>query len=155
MKIGIIVHSQTGNTYSIALKLQEVLTKSGNDVEVKRVSMVGGDRPENKAKIQLEDPPDVTDFDGLIFGAPVHAFNLSPAMQIYLEQLPSLENKKIALFVTKGLRFEWTGGSRAIGQMKNLCQSKGGEIVGTGIVIWNKQRDKKIAEVMQNFAVLF
>ncbi len=155
MKIGIIVHSQTDNTYSVALKLQETLTESGNDVEVKKVSMVGGDKPENKNKIQLENPPDVTSFDALIFGAPVHAFSLAPAMRVYLEQLPSLENKKIALFVTKGLRFEWTGGSRAIGQMKKLCQSKSGEIVGTGIIIWNKQRDKKIAEVVRNFAVLF
>lgn len=155
MKIGIIVHSQTDNTYSVALKLQETLTESGNDVEVKKVSMVGGDKPENKNKIQLENPPDVTSFDALIFGSPVHAFSLAPAMQVYFEQLPSIQGKKVALFVTKGLRFEWTGGSRAIGQMKKLCQSKGGEIVGTGIVIWNKQRDKKMAEVVRNFAVLF
>lgn len=155
MKIGIIVHSQTDNTYSVALKLQEALIQAGNEVEVKRVSMVGGDRPENKDKIQLENPPDITGFDALIFGAPVQAFSLVAAMQVYLEQLPSLEGKKIALFVTKGLRFEWTGGTRAIGQMKKLCESKGGKIVGTGIIIWNKQRDKKIAEVVQNFTVIF
>jgi hypothetical protein len=76
-------------------------------------------------------------------------------MQVYLEQLPSLENKKVALFVTKGLRFEWTGGTRAIGQMKKACQSKGGEIIGTGIIVWNKNKDKKIEEVVKNFTVLF
>ncbi len=155
MKIGIIVHSQTNNTYSVALKLQEALTQSGNDVEVKRVSMVGGDKPENKDKIQLENPPDVTGFDALVFGAPVHAFSLAPVMQVYLEQLPSLEDKKIALFVTKGLRFEWTGGSRAISQMKKICESKGGTVIDTGIVVWNKQRDKKIAGLIQEFSGLF
>ena len=155
MKIGIIVHSQTDNTYSVASKLQETLTQSGNDVEIKRVSIVGGDRPENKDKIQLENPPEVAGYDALIFGSPVHAFSLAPAMQVYLEQLPSLENKKVALFVTKGLRFEWPGGTRAIGQMKKLSESKGGEIVGTGIIVWNKDKDKKIKEVVKNFAVLF
>jgi len=155
MNIGIIVHSQTDNTYSVALKLQEKLIEAGNDVDIQRVSMVGGDRPENKEKIRLETPPDVSDYDGLIFGAPVHAFALAPAMAIYLEQLPSLENKKVALFVTKKLRFEWTGGSRAIGQMKNYVYSKGGTLMGTGIVVWNNKRDKKISEVVQQFAGLF
>jgi flavodoxin len=155
MKIGIIVHSQTNNTYSVALKLQEKLKEAGNEIEIRRVSMVGGDRPEDKKKIQLEDPPDISKYDALIFGAPVHAFALAPAMQIYMEQLPSLKDKKIALFVTKKLRFEWTGGSRAIGQMKNLCHSKEGIIMGTGIVVWNKQRDKKISEIVQRFADLF
>lgn len=155
MKIGIIVHSQTGNTHSVALKLEKKLKNAGNDVELKRVSMVGGDKSENKGKIQLENPPEVDEYDALIFGSPVHAFNLAPAMRLYLEQLPSIQGKKVALFVTKGLRFEWTGGTRAIGQMKKSCESKGGEIVGTGIVVWNKQRDKKIAEVVETFALLF
>jgi flavodoxin len=155
MKIGIIVHSQTNNTYSVALKLQEKLKEAGNEVDVKKVVMVGGDRPENKEKIQLEISPDITEYDALIFGAPVHAFALAPAMQIYLEQLPSIQDKKVALYVTKKLRFEWTGGTRAISQMKKYCLSKGGVIVGTGIVIWNKKRDQKIAELLNYFSGLF
>jgi len=91
----------------------------------------------------------------LIFGSPVHAFSLANAMKVYLEQIPSLQDKKIALFVTKNLPFEWTGGTRAIGQMKKICQYKGGIIMGTGIIIWNKQRDKKIAEVVDKFSRLF
>ena len=47
IKIGIIVHSQTNNTYSVAQKLQEKLQEMGNDVEIKKVSMVGGDIPKN------------------------------------------------------------------------------------------------------------
>lgn len=154
MKIGIIVHSQTDHTYEVAQKLQEKLKGAGNEVELERVKMVGGDRPEGK-NVQIEDPPDVSSYDSLIFGAPVHAFSLAPAMKVYLEQIPSLQDKKIALFVTKALRFEWTGGSRAIGQMKKICQSKGGMIMGTGVVVWNKGRDKKIAEVVDKFSNLF
>ena len=85
----------------------------------------------------------------------MHAFALSLAMKTYLEQIPSLQNKKIALFVTKGTRFNWTGGNQAINKMKKICQSKGGIITGTGIVIWNKQRDEKIAELVRRFSGLF
>ena len=154
MKIGIIVHSQTNNTYSVAQKLHEKLKEADNEVDLERVSMVGGDKPQGK-DIQIENPPEVTGYDSLIFGAPVHAFSLAPAMKVYLKQIPSLQDKKIALFVTKGIRFEWTGGTRAIGQMKKICQSKGGKVIGTGIVVWNKERDKKIAELVENFSKLF
>lgn len=154
MKIGIVVHSQTENTYSVAQKLQEKLSAAGNEVEIQRVNMVGGNKPQGK-DIQIENPPEIDEYDALIFGAPVHAFSLAPAMKVYMEQIPSVQDKKIALFVTKGLRFDWTGGTRAIGQMKKICQSKGGIIMGTGIVVWNKQKDKKIAEVVAKFSSLF
>lgn len=154
MKIGIIVHSYTGNTYEVAKKLEEKLKDAGNDVEIQRVRKVGGDEPKGK-DVEIENPPEVDKYDALIFGSPVHAFSLSLAMKTYLEQIPTLRDKKIALFVTKNLRFEWTGGTRAIGQMKKICQSKGGIIMGTGIVIWNKQRNQKINELAEKFATLF
>ncbi|MGB9936505.1 MAG: flavodoxin family protein [Methanobacterium sp.] len=154
MKIGIIVHSYTGNAYEVAKKLEEKFKAAGKDVEIQRVSVVGGDEPKGK-DIKLENPPEVGKYDAVIFGSPVHAFSLSLAMKTYLEQLPSLENKKIALFVTKKLRFEWTGGTRAIGQMKKISESKGGIVSGTGIVVWNKNKDKKIAEIAENFNRLF
>jgi flavodoxin len=154
MKIGIIVHSITNNTYSVAQKISENLFAAGNEVKIERVNMVGGNKPQGK-DIEIENPPDVNQYDALIFGSPVHAFSLAPAMKLYMEQIPSVQDKKIALFVTKGLRFDWTGGTRAIGQMKKICQSKGGIIMGTGIVVWNKQRDKKIAELVQKFSKLF
>ena len=153
-KIGIIVHSQTNNTYSVAQKLQEKLSENGNEVEIKRVKMAGGDKPGSK-DIQIENPPEVSAYDALIFGSPVHAFSLAPAMKVYLEQISSLQDKKIALFVTKGLRFEWTGGTRAIGQMKKISQKKGAMTLGTGIIIWNKQKDKEIAEIVNKFSELF
>lgn len=154
MKIGIVVHSQTGNTCEVAQKLQEKLSASGNEVEIQRVRMVGGDKPQGK-DIKIENPPDVVKYDVLIFGAPVHAFSLAPAMKVYMEQIASLQDKKVACFVTKAMRFNWTGGTRAIGQMKKTCGSKGGIVYGTGIIVWNKQRDKKIDELVEEFSRLF
>jgi NAD(P)H dehydrogenase (quinone) len=154
MKIGIIVHSQTNNTYSVAEKLQGKLQEAGNDVKIEKVNMVGGNKPQGK-DIQIENPPEVAGYDALVFGSPVHAFSLAPAMKIYLEQIPSLQDKKVALFVTKGVPSKWTGGSRAIGQMKKICESKGGAIVGTDIVVWRGDIDKKIAELIRKFSVIF
>ena len=100
MKIGIIVHSQTNNTYLVAQKLQEKLSEDGNEVEIKRVKMKGGDKSGRK-DIQIENPPEVSDYDALIFGSPVHAFSLAPAMKVYLEQIPSLQDKKIAFLLPR------------------------------------------------------
>lgn len=154
MKIGIIVHSYTGNTYEVAQKLKKKISDDGKDLEIQRVSMVGGDKPKGK-DITIEDPPEVEKYDALIFGSPVHAFALSLAMKTYLEQIQSLHDKKIALFVTKGTRFNWTGGNQAIKKMSKICQSKGGIIIGTGIIVWNKQRNQKIAEMVQEFSEMF
>ncbi len=94
-------------------------------------------------------------YDALIFGAPVQAFSLSKAMNDYMQQITSLQSKKVACFVTKGAPFKWTGGTRAIGQMKNICQTKGGNVIGTGIVIWRKDREKQINDLINKFGMLF
>jgi flavodoxin len=154
MEIGIIVYSQTNNTYSVAQKLQEKLIESGNNVEIEKVIPKGDVHPGSK-NIEFEQSPDVNNYDALIFGSPVHAFSLAPAMRAYMEHIQSIQDKKIALFVTKYLPFEWTGGTRSIGQMKKICQSKGGIVMGTGVVVWNKERDKKITELVQKFSNLF
>lgn len=76
-------------------------------------------------------------------------------MASYLDQIPLVENKKIALFVTKSLPFNWTGGNQAIGKMKKICQSKEGKIVGTDILVWRGDVDKKIENMIRQFSVLF
>lgn len=154
MKIGIIVYSQTENTYSVALKLQDKFSTDGNEVDVQRVVTKGDTSPQAK-DVEFQNAPEVAEYDTIIFGAPVHAFNLAPAMTAYLEQIPSLQNKKIACFVTKGLPFNWTGGNKAISKMKEICQSKGGTVVGTDIIIWRGNTDEKIEGLIRKFSVLF
>jgi flavodoxin len=154
MKIGIIVFSQTENSYSVALKLKDKLVESGHEVEVERVVPVG-DVPPRAKVVEFQNEPEVSGYDAIVFGSPVHAFTLAPAMNAYLEQISSLEDKKIACFVTKGLPFNWTGGNKAIGIMKKICESKGGTVVGTDIVIWRGDVDKKIEDLIRKFSVLF
>lgn len=154
MQIGIVIYSQTENTYLTALKLKEKLIEKGHEVELERLTIRGETAPRAK-NVDLENIPDITSYDGLIFGSPVHAFTLAPAMASYLDQIPLVENKKIALFVTKSLPFNWTGGNQAIGKMKKICQSKKGKIVGTDIVVWRGDVDKKIENMIRQFSVLF
>jgi NAD(P)H dehydrogenase (quinone) len=154
MKIGIIVYSQTNNTYSVAQKLQEKLLATGHEVEIERVVPAGDVHPGSK-DVTFETRPEVDAYDALIFGSPVHAFSLAPAMKAYMEQIPSLQDKKIACYVTKGLPFDRTGGNQAISHMKKTCESKGGTVVGTGILVWRGGQGKKIADLVERFSGLF
>ena len=108
MKIGIVVHSQTGHTLSVAEKLQEKLTAAGHSANIEKISPVDAKQTDPK-KIKIEKLPDLSPYDAFVFAAPVQAFSLSPVMKIYLPQLPSLNGKKVACFVTKGLRIQMDG----------------------------------------------
>lgn len=154
MKIGIIVYSRSGNTYSVAAKLKENLQANGHTVNIEQLTPAGG-TSNNAKNIQFEKLPDVNAYDALIFGTPVHGFSVSQEMTAYMKQLPSIQGKKVACFVTKGLPFKWTGGNRAISQMKEACESRDGIVGETGIVIWGKNRDKDIKEVVERFSKSF
>lgn len=155
MKIGIIVHSQTGHTFSVAERLKDKLEAAGHSVNIERITPVDAKQTDPK-KVQIEKLPDLSVYDALVFAAPVQAFSVSPVMKAYLGLLPSLSNKKIACFVTKALPFDSTGGNQAISLMKSTFESKGGTVVGTGIVNWTGGgREKKIAELVEQLGKLF
>jgi flavodoxin len=144
MKIGIIVHSFTGNTLAVAQEIQNKLVLSGHIVEVERIEISGGEQP-NNTQFQIENPPDVNKYDALIIGAPVRGFSVSPVIATYLKQVASLKDKKVFCFITKQLNSYWTGGRRAINTMKDLCEAKEGIVTGTGVIFWkSKNRDQEI-----------
>ena len=138
MKIGIIVHSMTGNTASVAQKLAKRLTSKGHSVTIEHVKVVGPEDP-HSLQFQLDSPPDASPYDACCFGAPVRGFSISPVISAYLKQISPLGGKKVACFVTKTLPGAWTGGNHAITLMKRLCESKGGSVEATSIVCWTKK----------------
>jgi flavodoxin len=155
MKLGIIVHSQTGHTLSVAQTLKEKLAAAGHSVNIEQITPVDAKQTDPK-NIRLEKLPDLSSYDALVLAAPVQAFSVSPVMKAYLPQLPSLNNKKVALFVTKGLPFVSTGGNQAISLMKSTSESKGGTVVGTAILNWPAPgREKRIADLVEQFSKLF
>lgn len=150
MNIGIIVYSQTGNTLSVAQRLEEALLKAGHFVQLERVT-VESTKKLSKG-MRLESRMDLNDYDMLFFGSPVHAFALASPMSVYLSNLSSLKRKKVGVFVTQGLKYAWMGGNRSVSQMKKLCLQKGAEVFATGVVGWSSgSREKQIQDVVERF----
>jgi len=148
MNIGIIIHSHTGNTLLVSEKLKEKFSSEGHVVTLKQVSAVNED-PAAATNVELKTIPDTAGYDMIIFGSPVRAFSLSPVMLLYLNQLPSLQGKKISCFVTQQLPFPWMGGNRSIKQMKKAVIAKNGTVYETGIVNWSsKSREKLITDLI-------
>jgi len=155
MNIGIILYSETGNTYSVSQKLKEKLIKAGHSVNIERLKVIGKVKPGTK-DIKFETLPDTDSYDALVFGSPVQAFSLSSAMTTYLSQIKSLQDKKVAFLVTQFFPFPWLGGNRTIGQMKKICESKGAAICGIAVVNWSKpSREKQITEMVEKLSKLF
>ena len=154
MGIGIIVYSKTGNTLSVAEKLEKVLTEAGHDAVIQRVK-VNTDEEGSSGKLSLTANPDVSNYEILVFASPVHAFSLAPAMKLYLDQVGDLSGKKVFGFVTQHFKKSWLGGNHAIRQLKSLCQKKGADLRVTGIVNWsNREREKQIEELIRNLSAI-
>jgi flavorubredoxin len=139
MKIGIIIHSHTGNTNLVAEKLREKLLENGHEVALERLRIVGGWRQGIK-DIQFESLPDTGQYDTLVLGSPVEAFSLSPVMKSYLTHIALLQGKKTACLVTQHFPYPWLGGNRAVRTMEKACRSKGAVICGTAIINWSSRR---------------
>ena len=155
MNIGIILYSETGNTYSVSQKLKEKLVKAEHSVNIERLKVIGKVKPGTK-DIKFETLPDNDSYDALVFGSPVQAFSLSSAMTAYLSQIKSLQDKKAAFLVTQYFPFPWLGGNRAIGEMKKIGESKGATVCGTAVVNWSKpSREKQITEMVEKLSKLF
>ncbi len=153
MKIGIIVHSKTGNTLSVAQKIKQELLNAGHSVNLEQVTAVDEDAAA-QGKVQLKNIPDVSSYDAVIFGAPVHAFSLSHAMKEYLSKTASLSGKKVSCFVTQQFPYAWMGGNSAVGQMRKACEAKGTNVLATGIANWSrKQREAKISDMVKKLIV--
>jgi len=154
MNIGLIVYSQTGNTYSVAEKLLQKLAVAGHSATLERIEIVG--EPQPGQPVEFTSTPDPTGYDALIFGSPVQAFSLCQAMKEYLQETDSLEGKSVACLVTQAFPYAWMGGNRAIRQMEKLCAAKGANVCGSGVVNWmKKRRDQQIVDVTDNLSQLF
>jgi len=155
LKIGLIIYSLTGNTKNVAVKLKDKLSSAGHSVSLEEIK-ISGNTPAQPGKFQLTTIPDIDTYDQLIFGAPVQALSLNPVMKTYLKQLPELNGKIVACYVTKYLPLLWFGGTGAISAMKKICESKGAQVLGTEIVVWaESKREKTITRCIENLSRLF
>lgn len=146
-KVGIIVYSKTRNTLSVAEKIRDALTAAGNEVTLERF-MAETEVGTNKL-IGLTAKPHCSGFDVLIFGSPVQAFSLDPAMTMYMHQTGAIQAKKTICFITQHLPKPWMGGNNAMRQLLALLKAKGVSAQKAGIVNWSgKTKDEQIKAVV-------
>jgi flavodoxin len=139
MNIGVIVYSWSGNTLSVAEKLKDTLAAGGHAVTLEQISLAE-ERKQGAREFSIAGAPDPGAYDAVIFGAAVEAFSLSPVLSEYLKGLSTLEGKKVGCLVSQQFPYPWMGGSRAIRQMRKLCEAKGGSVEKTAVVNWAKSK---------------
>jgi flavodoxin len=154
MNIGIIVYSYTGHTLSVAVRLKETLSAAGHVADLERVEVVG---PETlgATDVQLKTKPETDPYDALVFASPVRGGMMPPAMTRYLEQVSSLEGKKVACLVTHFFPPGW-GAQQTLRQMIEVCESKGATVCGAGDVGWPRLGLKRrVADVVDHLTDCF
>jgi multimeric flavodoxin WrbA len=154
MNIGIVVYSWTGHTLAAATKVRESLSAAGHTVDLERLAAVGQVRP-GATDVQLKTMPEIGAYDVLVFGSPVWGGVVSSPMATYLEQVTSLEGKKVACLVTHFFPPVW-GADQALEQFKAICESKGATVCGTGEMGWPRLgRKRKMADLAGLVSSLF
>ncbi len=142
MEIGIIVYSQTGHTLEVCGKLRDRLIGEGRAVTLEQVTITGEPTPRART-FELENRPDSSPYDAIVFASYVEAFSLCRVMDRYLRGIESLEGKKVAFLVTEQFPYPWMGGNHAIRQMKRLCSAKGATLRAEAVVNWAESRREK------------
>jgi len=151
VRIGIYVHSESGNTLSVAEAIKEKIQSPERQIEIihlKRPDGIGTDVVDFKFDA-ISQP---NEFDAILFGAPVNAFSLSSYMKAFMNQINSLDGKKVLCFMTQAFPYKWLGGNKGMEQLTNLCIAKNGVVVGKGIVNWHREnKDSIVKELAANF----
>jgi len=139
MNIGIIIYSKTGNTLQVAERIGASLIEAGLHAEVQRFS-AETENAQSNIPIRLTAVPDPNGYDAVIFGAPVQAFSLDPAMSMYLKQIGALKRVPTLCFVTQHFKKAWMGGNRAMKQLLAQLQEKGVTATAMGVVNWSSDQ---------------
>ena len=154
MNIGIIVYSHSGHTFSVARELNERLREDGHTVTLEQLETVEPLKMSDTTA-ELTSFPAVEAYDAVFLACPVRGGTPAPPMRVYLEQGPSLEGKAVGCLVTGFFPAAW-GRDQTLAQMKELCESRGASIFGTGSVWWSSlRRRRQIADAVDRLSALF
>lgn len=145
MKIGIIIHTQSGHTAQFARAIAAKFNCNGHEAEIEMLRTVGQVSPGSK-KFTIKNSPSVEQYDAILFGGPVWAFSASPVIMAYLSQIEKIKNKKVLSFVTMGFPFAWMGGKQAIKALNQELDTSGGDVLSGEILQFLFRVDKKKME---------
>ena len=142
MKIGIFVHSQSGNTARLALAVTHALREKGHEVDVELLRPIGKIHPGIR-HVELKNVPEVDGYDMVMLGGPIWAFNASPVVVSLLHQLPSLKGKKAMFFLTSGFPPPLSGWNRAHKKIKTLLEESNATVIEGESLFWGFYCGKK------------
>jgi NAD(P)H dehydrogenase (quinone) len=151
MKIGIFVHSQSGNTAKLGLAVVNALREKGHDVSIELLRPVGKVHPRMR-HVEFRTLPETEEYDMVLFGGPIWAFHASPVVVSLLKQISTLKGKKALCFTTSGFPTAFSGAKRAIMRINELLEGLGATVL-TGIpLFWGmycgkKKLDKTVEEI--------
>lgn len=149
MKIGLLIHSFSGNTLNVGTRLKVHLEVHGHRVHMDRIIDANEDSNSDRP-VALTHIPNINDYDVIIIGAPVRVFSLSSVIATYLKQINCIENIKVFVYVTEGLPKLWMGGNRAIKKMKTLLETKNVLILDTAVINWSSRKKEIQIDSMLN-----
>ena len=130
MKVGIVFYSYSGNTRRVAEIFRDELAKS-NQVDLLEIKALDESRnffmqclrARRKTRAKIEDIKfDLSDYDLVMFGTPVWAFEPAPALWTYFDKCSGIKDKKTVLFITYG---SGSGKGHALAHMEKAVREKG------------------------------
>jgi multimeric flavodoxin WrbA len=124
------------------------MTVQGHEVTVEQLES-GGEVGVGATSVSLRTIPGVETYDALVLASPVNGGRMSVPMESYLDQLPSLGGKRVAILLTHFL-FQGGGADQTIKQMVQVCAAKGATVSGAGTVRWSSvRRGREIAQAVE------
>lgn len=139
MTIGIIIHSKTGHTLSVAETLKDKFSSAGRSAVL----------------LRIEDQTDFDSFDAILLGSHTEGFALAPEMAAYLSGLPAsaLSQKKTVLLITHAFPLHAMGGNQAMKGLRKLAEQQGAKVIAEEIIDWSRPgREKQIENAVNNIA---
>jgi flavodoxin len=155
MKVIILVHSRTGNTFKVAKLLRDKLVLQNHYVVIEKLE-VENDNEQDPNRIIIKNVPSIDEFDVVILGSPVRGFSLSPAMKYLLKNIDGLDKKVVLSYMTQFFPKASLGGNQAIKQLRIILQKNGVELKYSKAINWmfETKRNQLINTVIQDISNL-
>lgn len=144
MNKAVVFYSLTGNT-----KIVANLFEGYDQLEI----TTNNNYPQSKDN-KLVRIPDISNYEEIIFACPTHGMRMAKPMVSYIEQLETLENKHIHVFITHFFPFKWMGGTQTLKQFKKMIEKKSGTVDQMVSVNWkSKRREQLILNMLEKFDI--
>ena len=152
MKIGIIVYSHTGNTLSVAWKIEQAIRAAGHEVRTEKVEPVI-DNPNSDTPAELKSSPDVDQYDAVVFATSARVLTVTDYEALFATVARS-DRKKSPLFRDTATEKAVDGREPCGPPDKRRMQEKG----STGHIGWCRQlvrenRESQIEDIVRRMSV--